>query len=142
MSFSYIHIHVHVHVYTVNVCILGKRVCMSLMTVHSRIHVQYDCGPCSYRSLSSRPHSELSKQIYVEHLSVSDTELRISVRTASQLPTDLGRIKSRLGFPLVKFEAPIHLEALTVNHMLGTSSMYLDTFVKHYTTVSVLGVVN
>ena len=86
---------------------------------------------------SRPPHSELSKQIYVEHFSVSGTELRISVRTASQLPSDLSRIKSRLGFPLVKFEAPIFLEGLTVNHMLGTSSTYMDTFIKHYTTVSV-----
>lgn len=70
---------------------------------------------------------------------MSGTELRISVRTASQLPSDLSRIKSRLGFPLVKFEAPIFLEDLEVNHMLGTSSMYMDTLVKHYRTVSVLG---
>ena len=78
---------------------------------------------------------ETSVQLYFEHLSISDTEFRVSMHTTSQLPEDLLRIKRQLGFPLVKFESPIFLDGFQHDHILGTTAVYLDALIKHYKQV-------
>lgn len=64
-------------------------------------------------SLYSMPGSLRSNQVerefYFEEFSIIDTEFRVNMHTTSQLPDDLQQIKYHLGFPLVKFEAPISL---------------------------------
>ena len=59
----------------------------------------------------------------------------MSMRTTSQLPPDLQRIKHHLGFPLVKFESPIYLDGFQQSHVLGTVGMYIDALIKHYKKV-------
>lgn len=68
---------------------------------------------CSLHSLHSLPQSLRSNQVerefYFEEFTIASTEFRVSMHTTSQLPDDLQQIKYHLGFPLVKFEAPISL---------------------------------
>jgi len=82
-------------------------------------------------------HEEASLQLYFERLFISDTELRVSMHTTSQLPEDLLRIKRHLGFPLVKFESPIFLDGFLQEHTLGTPGVYVDALMKHYKKVHV-----
>ena len=81
---------------------------------------------------------EVTRQIYFDQLRISETELRVSMHTTSQLPDDLTKIKQHLGFPLVKFESPITLEGFVQCHVLGTPGVYSDALVKHYKGVRTL----
>uniref|UniRef100_A0A1X7VPU8 Uncharacterized protein n=1 Tax=Amphimedon queenslandica TaxID=400682 RepID=A0A1X7VPU8_AMPQE len=76
-----------------------------------------------------------SRQIYIEQLRISTSELLVSMHTTSQLPEDLAAIKKSLGFPLVQFESPIILEGFNKSHMLGRPVVFVDSITKHYKKV-------
>lgn len=84
------------------------------------------------RTVTPSTSDEVTRQIYFDQLRISETELRVSMHTTSQLPDDLTKIKQHLGFPLVKFESPITLEGFVQCHVLGTPGVYSDALVKHY----------
>ena len=88
-----------------------------------------------YRLSSTTVGLATSKQLYIEQLQLSDTQLQVSMHTASQLPDDLHRIKRKLGIRLVQFQAPISLNGVMRNHMLGTPGLLVDVLKKHYTQV-------
>ena len=77
-----------------------------------------------------------SRQIYIEQLRISTSELLVSMHTTSQLPEDLAAIKKSLGFPLVQFESPIILEGFNKSHMLGRPVVFVDSITKHYKKVN------
>ena len=78
-----------------------------------------------------------SRQLYIEQLALSDTELHVSVHTASQLPDDLQLLKKQLGIRLVQFQSPIFLDGIVRSHMLGTPGLFVDVLGKHYKRVCV-----
>lgn len=88
-------------------------------------------------SLSLRGSTSIlpSRQLYIEQLHISTSELLVSMHTTSQLPEDLAVIKKTLGFPLVQFESPIVLEGFNKSHMLGTPVVFVDSISKHYKKV-------
>jgi vacuolar protein sorting-associated protein 13D len=86
----------------------------------------------SHRSVNMSGDESVSRQLYIETLSISETELRVSMYTTSQLPEDLLKIKKRLGLPLVKFESPIFLSGFHHYHILDSPSGFADALGKHY----------
>ena len=66
--------------------------------------------------------NQVEREFYFEEFAIADTEFRVSMHTTSQLPDDLQQIKYHLGFPLVKFEAPISL-----GNLIDTDLQYLVT---------------
>ena len=109
-----------------------------------------------FRSANVRSEESVSRQLYIESFSISETELRVgplpslshsqistppslsqvSMHTTSQLPDDLLKIKKRLGLPLVKFESPIFLSGFYQAHLLDSPSGFTDALAKHYKGVS------
>lgn len=90
----------------------------------------------SYRTPISSGQPVESQQLYCEALSISSTVMRISVSTTSQLPEDLKAIKHHVGIPLIKFQSPVKLKGYHQSHLLGETSVYVDSLVKHYRKVS------
>ena len=74
-----------------------------------------------------------AKRYYFGDLSLVPSQIRLSVITASKLPTNLNEIKKSLGLTLIKFEdAVINFDKFCDRHHFETSDVYWAAIKSHY----------
>ncbi|KAK9889536.1 hypothetical protein WA026_006891 [Henosepilachna vigintioctopunctata] len=74
-----------------------------------------------------------SKRYYFGVIQLVPNEIRLSVKTASKLSSNLQKIKKKLGLTLIKFEdAAIILHAFDRKHPFETWQFLLDSIKKHF----------
>ncbi|XP_076824042.1 intermembrane lipid transfer protein VPS13D-like isoform X2 [Clavelina lepadiformis] len=80
----------------------------------------------------NRKNNSISKRLYFDALNISVAPLRLSVLTASNVPSELQALKRTLTFPLVSFEkAPVSIQAYRRSHLQETISFLFADLSKH-----------
>lgn len=79
-----------------------------------------------------------SKRYYFGVMQLILDQIRLSVKTASKLPSHLQRIKRKLGLnALIKFEdAAVDLQAFDRRHLFETGQFLISSIMKHFKDVS------
>lgn len=74
-----------------------------------------------------------AKRYYFGVIKLIPDQIRLSVKTASKLTTDLQKIKRKLGITLIKFEdAAVDLEAFDRSHPFETRQFLINSILKHF----------